>query len=106
MSERDKYVSEFNQWSKKTAQMILEMGRVVYEAKKELGSQDFLKFCNAINRKGEDATVRKYLAIGSKYAQFFQYANLLPNAWTSIGAPYNKLRLGLQLNRKEVDHVV
>lgn len=84
LSERDKYKTEFNSWSKKTAQSTLEMCRVVFEAKKELGSQDFLKFCNEIGRKGEDATVRKYLKIGEKYDQFYQYAELLPNSWTSI----------------------
>lgn len=84
LSERDKYKTEFNSWSKKTAQSTLEMCRVVYEAKKELGSQDFLKFCNEIGRKGEDATVRKYLKIGEKYDKFYQYAELLPNSWTSI----------------------
>jgi hypothetical protein len=84
LSERDKYKTEFNAWSKKTAQSTLEMCRVVYEAKKELESQDFLKFCNEIGRKGEDATVRKYLKIGEKYEKFYQYADLLPNSWTSI----------------------
>jgi hypothetical protein len=83
-SERDKFKTEFNAWSKKTAQATLEMCRVVYEAKKELVNQDFLKFCNEIGRKGEDATVRKYLKIGEKYEQFYQYAELLPNSWTSI----------------------
>ena len=38
MSERDKYKTEFNAWSKKTAQSTLEMCRVVYEAKRELES--------------------------------------------------------------------
>ncbi len=84
MSDRDRYKSEFNLWSKKTAQSTLEMCRVVYEAKKELDSQDFLKFCNEIGRKGEDATVRKYLKIGEKFDKFYQYAELLPNSWTSI----------------------
>lgn len=84
LSERDKYKTEFNSWSKKTAQSTLEMCRVVFDAKKVLGSQDFLKFCNEIGRKGEDATVRKYLKIGEKYDKFYQYAELLPNSWTSI----------------------
>lgn len=84
LSERDKYKTEFNSWSKKTAQSTLEMCRVVFKAKKELASQDFLKFCNEIGRKGEDATVRKYLKIGEKYDKFYQYAELLPNSWTSI----------------------
>jgi hypothetical protein len=84
LSVREKYKSEFNSWSKKTAQSTLEMCRVVYEAKTELGGQEFLKFCNEIGRKGEDATVRKYLKIGEKYEEFYQYADLLPNSWTSI----------------------
>lgn len=84
VSKHDKYKIEFNAWSKKTAQSTLEMCRVVFEAKKELVSQDFLKFCLEIGRKGEDATVRKYLKIGEKYDQFYQYAELLPNSWTSI----------------------
>jgi len=84
LSEREKFTSEFNTWSKKTAQSTLEMCRVVFDAKKELENQDYLKFCNAIGRKGEDATVRKYLKIGEKYDKFYQYANLLPNSWTSI----------------------
>ncbi len=84
MSEQDKYKLEFKKWSKKTAQSTLEMCRVVYEAKIELASQDFLKFCNDIGRNGLDATIRKYLKIGEKYDLFFQYAELLPNAWTSI----------------------
>jgi hypothetical protein len=84
MSALDKYKTEFGLWSKKTAQATLEMCRVVCEAKKELESQKFLKFCNAIGRKGEDATVRKYLRIGEKYENLYQYAEMLPNSWTSI----------------------
>lgn len=80
----DKYKTEFGLWSKKTAQATLEMCRVVCAAKKELETQNFLKFCTAIGRKGEDATVRKYLRIGEKYEKFYQYADLLPNSWTSI----------------------
>jgi predicted Zn-dependent protease with MMP-like domain len=91
MSERDKYKTEFNAWSKKTAQSTLEMCRVVYEAKRELESQDFLKFCNEIGRKGEDATARKFLKIGEKYDQFYQYAELLPNSWKSIHSELSDL---------------
>ena len=80
----DRCVSEYSKFAVKTAQASLEMCRVVYEAKKELASQDFLKFCNEIGRKGEDSTVRKYLKIGEKYDKFYQYSELLPNSWTSI----------------------
>ena len=84
VSARERFFSEYSKFAVKTAQASLEMCRVVYEAKKELASQDFLKFCNEIGRKGEDSTVRKYLKIGEKYDQFYQYSELLPNSWTSI----------------------
>lgn len=84
VSARERFFSEYSKFAVKTAQASLEMCRVVYEAKKELASQDFLKFCNEIGRKGEDSTVRKYLKIGEKYDKFYQYSELLPNCWTSI----------------------
>lgn len=81
LSEREKYVSEFNLWSKKTAQAILETGRVVYEAKQNLSKDEFKAFVGDIKA---GPTIRKYLAIGKRYDKFYQYAVLLPNAWTSI----------------------
>ena len=81
MSEREKYVSEFNLWSKKTAQASLETGRVVYEAKQNLSKNEFKAFVSDIKA---GSTIRKYLAIGEHYEKFYQYADLLPNAWTSI----------------------
>lgn len=81
LSERDKFKSEFNLWSKKTAQSTLEMGRVVYEAKQVLSKEDFKQFSTEIKAR---STITKYLAIGEKYDKFYQYAELLPNSWTSI----------------------
>lgn len=81
VSEREKYVSEFNLWSKKTAQASLETGRVVYEAKQHLSKNEFKAFVSDIKA---GSTIRKYLAIGEHYEKFYQYADLLPNAWTSI----------------------
>jgi hypothetical protein len=84
ITDCERLVYEFSAFAVKTAQSTLEMCRVVYEAKRALEGQEFLKFCNVIGRNGEDATVRKYLKIGEKYDQFYQYAKLLPNSWTSI----------------------
>jgi hypothetical protein len=84
ITDCEQFVYEFSAFAVKTAQATLEMCRVVYNAKQALESHDFLNFCNDIGRKGEDSTVRKYLKIGEKYDQFYQYAELLPNSWTSI----------------------
>jgi hypothetical protein len=78
------YVASFNSFAIKTAQSTLEMCRVVYEAKSELEAKDFEKFCEDIARSHEDSTIRKYLAIGARYAEFIAYADRMPNSWTSI----------------------
>lgn len=78
------YVSAYSLFAVKTAQATVEMCRVVFEAKEELSKEEFSEFCNDIGHKGEDSTIRKYLAIGAAYERLIQYADKLPNSWTSI----------------------
>jgi hypothetical protein len=82
----NEYVSSFNSFAVKTAQSTIEMCRVVCEAKRDLTKVDFDQFCLSIGRKQEekDSTIKKYLAIGERYADFMAYAERLPNSWTSI----------------------
>ncbi len=58
--------------------------RVVFEAKEQLSRDEFSNFCTDIGQKGEDSTIRKYLAIGAAYERLIQYADKLPTSWTSI----------------------
>jgi hypothetical protein len=60
------------------------MCRVVSDAKDQLSREEFSEFCTDIGHKGEDSTIRKYLAIGAAYERLIQYADKLPNSWTSI----------------------
>ncbi len=53
-------------------------------AKATLPKADFLKFCNEIGQKATDSTIRKYLAIGCAYDKFIEYADKLPNSWTTL----------------------
>jgi hypothetical protein len=78
------YVASYNSFAVKTAKSTLEMCRVVYEAKTDLDAKNFENFCEAISRSHEDSTIRKYLAIGARYAEFIAYADRMPNSWTSI----------------------
>jgi hypothetical protein len=84
MSSIDRYISEYQLFAVKTAQSTLEMCRVVHEAKESLVKDEFAKFCNHIAQKAENSTIRKYLAIGERYQQLIDCAELLPNSWTSI----------------------
>jgi len=83
-SSRMNFVSEYSLFAVKTAQSSVEMCRVVFEAKEELSKEEFSNFCTDIGRKRTDPTIRKYIAIGAAYERLIQYADKLPNAWTSI----------------------
>lgn len=84
LSDRERFFSQYSLFAIKTAQSTVEMCRVVSEAKQELSKEEFSEFCTDIGHKGEDSTIRKYLAIGAAYDRLIQYADKLPNSWTSI----------------------
>ena len=84
ITHRERFYSQYSLFAIKTAQSTVEMCRVVFEAKEELSRDEFSEFCIDIGHKGEDSTVRKYLAIGAAYDRLIQYADKLPNSWTSI----------------------
>lgn len=84
LSDREHFFSQYSLFAIKTAQSTVEMCRVVFEAKEQLSRDEFSNFCTDIGHKGEDSTVRKYLAIGAAYDRLIQYADKLPNSWTSI----------------------
>ena len=84
ITAREQLVSDYTLFAVKTAQSTVEMCRVVFEAKEELSNDEFSNFCIDIGRKKTDPTIRKYLAIGAAYDRLIQYADKLPNSWTSI----------------------
>jgi hypothetical protein len=84
ITDRERFFSQYSLFAIKTAQSTVEMCRVVFEAKEKLSREGFLEFCTDIGHKGEDSTIRKYLAIGAAYERLIQYADKLPNSWTSI----------------------
>lgn len=84
ITNRERFYSQYSLFAIKTAQSTVEMCRVVFEAKEELSKEEFSEFCTDIGHKGEDSTIRKYLAIGAAYDRLIQYADKLPNSWTSI----------------------
>lgn len=75
--------SEFKSYAKKTAENILEMAKIVTEAKK-LNEKQFKYFCNLIGFKPDSGTIRKFVQIGSKYEMLKNNASNLPSNWTTI----------------------
>ena len=84
LTDKEQFIQDFHGFAKKTAQSTLEMCKVVYDAKHTLTNDNFNSFCREIGQKSSDSTIRKYLAIGEKYDDFINYADRLPNSWTSI----------------------
>lgn len=71
-------------YAEKTVENTLKMCKVVSLAKEDMKAVEYSKFCKEIGLKEESSTVRKYLAIGQRYDQFIEYADRLPNSWTSL----------------------
>lgn len=80
----NEYVVEFTQFANKTAQAIIGMGRVVYKAKSELNKELFKTFCDVIRFDKDSSAIRKLYQIGKKADFLENYADRLPNTWTTV----------------------
>jgi hypothetical protein len=76
-------VEKFNTFARKTAEGVLEMSKVICEAKK-LKDSEFYKFCELVGMSGSSSTVQKLIKIGEKYEYFIGNAEKLPANWTTL----------------------
>jgi hypothetical protein len=80
-------VKEFKVFARKTAENILEMGRIVYETKNKLGTKnkvDFENFCSRIGFNSKSKSIIKLALIGKGYTHLKKQSNHLPNNWTTL----------------------
>ena len=81
----EKSVSDFKLYAKQSALGILEMGRVVYEAKTSMReSGEFDTFCERVGYKPDSSSIKKLKRIGEKYVYLKTQAHHLPSNWTSL----------------------
>lgn len=78
------YVERYHTFLTKTVESILELGKVVFEADKELVGADKQAFCQAIKLNDQDSTYKKLKQIGSAYNELMKYKDRLPSNWTTI----------------------
>ena len=76
-------VEKFNSFARKTAEGVLDMAKVVCEAKK-LKDSEFHKFCEIVGMSGSSSTVLKLIKIGEKYEFLIGHAEKLPANWTTV----------------------
>ncbi len=79
-------VTEFKGYARKTAENILEMGRVVFETKNKLKGKraEFEIFCTKIGFKSTSSSFKKLSQIGKGYTELKSQAQNLPNNWTTL----------------------
>ena len=82
----DSSVAEFKAYARKTAENILEMGRVVCETKSKSkeNPKDFESFCDRIGFKPKSSSIKKLAQIGKSYLALKTQAQYLPNNWTTL----------------------
>ncbi len=76
-----KIADRFKSFQRKTTENILEMARVVIEAKQR---PDFTDFCILIGYSQFSSTIRKLEVIGQKYEFLISKTHRLPPSWTTI----------------------
>lgn len=79
-------VNEFKGYARKTAENILEMGRVVFEAKNKLKANkaEFEAFCAGVGFKSDSSSIKKLAQIGKGYSFMKSQSDYLPNNWTTL----------------------
>lgn len=77
------YANQFKVQAKKTAEGVLEMARVVFDAK-QLGTADFEVFCSEVGYKSDSSTIRKLASIGKQYLVLSSRSKSLPTSWTTL----------------------
>jgi hypothetical protein len=72
----------------KTAESILEMGRIAFEAH-QISYGFYTLFCERVMARGK-SMMSKLVAIGRRYDDFYPHKNNLPSQWTTL---YNLTQL-------------
>ncbi len=90
-----KSVEEFRQYARKTAESVVEMGRIVYETKQQLKKDKaaYEDFCSRIGYQSKSKSIVKLGQIGKVYTILKNHVELLPNNWTTL---YEIARMGEQ----------
>jgi hypothetical protein len=83
-AEINKFVVRFDVWKNKTAEALIELGKVVYDAKNELDAQGLSQFCKRVGLDVESSTFRKMYQVGHKAIRFTPLLAKLPPNWTTL----------------------
>lgn len=77
-------VEKFRGFTKQAAASIIEMAKVLVQAKVVLSSENFAYFCEKVGVDPDGTTCRKLKIIGDHASRFDAVIDKLPNNWTTI----------------------
>lgn len=97
------YAEKFKCYALKTAESIIQMAKVVIDARNTLGAIDYEQFCNQVGYKSDSSTIRKLKSIGEKYEILLARSKSLPSNWTTL---YQVSRLTAELIDQKIDEGV
>ena len=83
-SKYDELVSRYRRFAKASADNIIKMAEVVYEAEQTLDDDDLKRFCKGVGLEHEGSTFRKLKIIGENASRFESCSDRLPNNWTTL----------------------
>jgi hypothetical protein len=78
------YAEKFKGFAMKTAESVIQMGKVVHDAKNTLTKEDFEVFCQEVGYDSGSSTIRKLKTIGEKYEILLGRSQSLPSTWTTM----------------------
>lgn len=78
------YITSFKTAFSKTAKSILDIGRVVVEAKNKLSKDQYKVFAFQIGFETTSPTLLKLIKIGERYDDLIVKVDLLPANWTTL----------------------
>lgn len=83
-SDIQPYVERFHCFANKSAENVLQMCKVVSDAKAKLLDAQFIQFCLAIDLNKDASAISKMKKIGDRYNQLMPHKDKLPSAWTTL----------------------
>lgn len=78
------YITSFKTAFSKTAKSILDIGRIVVEAKNKLSKDQYKVFAFQIGFETTSPTLLKLIKIGERYDDLIVKVDLLPANWTTL----------------------
>lgn len=98
--EVSNYAERFDQLRRATAGSIIEMGKIVCEAKTKLADEQFEQFCSMVGYERGSSSIRKLEQIGKKSDLLSRYTDKLPSTWTTL---YSIAQLGHEIIEEKIE---